>query len=276
MDEKASSNMRSKTSGTPEAAVEIVQRFAKRTGKGIRIAVIDSGVNMNHPHIIVKPVAGASVGAGGEFNAADFTDHLGHGTAVMAAIQEKAPEAEYIAIKLFDASLRTRTEYLLSAIDWALQKGVHLINLSLGTVRLDFADAFNTIVRDAAAKGTILLAAREALGREGNATPCLPGCLPGVLGVGLDWDCPRHRYRVKQSGSSVFFCASGYPRPLPGRPAEKNLNGISFAVANITGFAARACEAAAAEQNPIAGLTDLQALLLQSREHEVFSEIEQQ
>ena len=38
------------------------------------------------------------------------------------------------------------------------------------------------------------------------------------------------------------FFASGYPRPLPGVPPARNLNGISFAVANMSGFVARACE----------------------------------
>jgi hypothetical protein len=36
------------------------------------------------------------------------------------------------------------------------------------------------------------------------------------------------------------FRASGYPRPIPGVPADRNLHGISFAVANVTGFVARA------------------------------------
>jgi len=40
----------------------------------------------------------------------------------------------------------------------------------------------------------------------------------------------------------VEFSASGYARPIPGVPPERNLNGISFAVANMTGFVARACE----------------------------------
>lgn len=34
--------------------------------------------------------------------------------------------------------------------------------------------------------------------------------------------------------------ASGYPRPIPGVPPERNLKGISFAVANVTGVLARA------------------------------------
>ena len=39
----------------------------------------------------------------------------------------------------------------------------------------------------------------------------------------------------------MVFYASGFPRPLLGIPAARNLSGISFAVANMTGFVARAC-----------------------------------
>jgi hypothetical protein len=63
---------------------------------------------------------------------------------------------------------------------------------------------------------------------------CYPGCLPGVIGVGLDWEIDRDDYRLKDG---VYY-ASGYPRPAPGMPPRRNLNGISFAVANITGLIA--------------------------------------
>jgi len=162
-----------------------------------------------------------------------FLDLLGHGTAVMAAIQEKAPEAEYFAVKLFHNSLRTTTPALLAAIEWAIGKGVDVINLSLGTLNFDCDSSFRTLVQSAAERGTILVSAREAGGRA-----CLPGSLPGVIGVSLDWECPRTRYRCTEA-AGVYY-ASGYPRSLPGMPRERNLHGISFAVANMTGFVLRA------------------------------------
>ena len=78
---------------------------------------------------------------------------------------------------------------------------------------------------------------------EMNGQPSLPGCLPGVISVNLDWDCPRETYRCAIADSEAVFLASGYPRPIPGAPPERNLNGISFAVANMAGFIARAREA---------------------------------
>jgi hypothetical protein len=220
----------------------------------VKIAVIDSGVNQDHPHITTPMTGGVSVGARDQFDGLDYTDHLGHGTAVMAAIQQKAPDAQYWAIKLFDASLSTRTEYLLNAIEWALARGVDVINLSLGTRRMEFTTAFEAVANKAHELGTILVAPREAHGAA-----CLPGCLPNVLSIGLDWDCPRETFRVENASAAPIFHASGYPRSLPGRPKERNLNGISFAVANMTGFVARARETERART-----LGDMRKVLVQA------------
>jgi hypothetical protein len=68
----------------------------------------------------------------------------------------------------------------------------------------------------------------------------LPGSLPGVLGVQVDWSCPRDRFRVAAAGDGVVFRASGFARPVPGVDPRRTLHGISFAVANMSGFLARA------------------------------------
>jgi hypothetical protein len=61
-----------------------------------------------------------------------------------------------------------------------------------------------------------------------------------VVGVLLDWDHPREGVSVVDlDGGGHALRASGYPRPIPGVPPERNLSGISFAVANATGALAR-------------------------------------
>jgi hypothetical protein len=89
-------------------------------------------------------------------------------------------------------------------------------------------------VKRAQEAGVLLVAARNA----GPSMPVLPGCLEGVIGVDVDWTLPRDRFRV---ADGVFF-ASGFPRSLPGVPPTRNLNGVSFAVANMTAFVARVCQ----------------------------------
>src|SRR5258707_12653633 len=79
--------------------------FPNSSGRGVRVAVIDSGVNDNHPHIS-SVAGGVAIGLDPTADSSSYLDVLGHGTAVMAAIQEKAPAAEYFAVKLFHDSLR--------------------------------------------------------------------------------------------------------------------------------------------------------------------------
>src|SRR5690606_28115986 len=75
-----------------------------------------------------------------------------------------------------------------------------------------------------------------------NGALCYPGSLPDVINVDVDWECPRDSYAVKAIDGRDVFYASGYPRPAPGVPPQRNLYGISFAVANMSAFVARACE----------------------------------
>lgn len=219
---------------TPEDEETLCLPFAGASGRGVRVAVIDSGVHAKHPHI--RAIAGGlSVTDAGDIDPADYTDLLGHGTAVMAAIQEKSPASEYFAVRVFHRELRTRAANLRRALEWCIEQEMDVVNLSLGTTNAVHESAFAHVVSSAAEAGTILVAARDADGQS-----CYPGCLPAAFGVGLDWDCPRNRFRYAQ-GEEVFY-ASGYPRPAPGVPRSRNLHGISFAVANMTAFIARACE----------------------------------
>jgi subtilisin family serine protease len=211
-----------------------VEPFYSLTGKGVRVAVIDSGVHASHPHI--GRVAGG-VTIAQELDEEDYTDIIGHGTAVMAAIKEKAPDAEYFAVRVFYSSLRTTVDLVLRAIEWSMANRIDVINLSLGTTNPAHLERFTPVIAQVREKGPILVSARNA-----NGAPALPGSLPGVIGVDLDWECPRETYYCKPASDGLVVIASGYPRSLPGVPRAKNLHGISFAVANAAAFVVRACE----------------------------------
>lgn len=212
---------------------------ARATGRGVRIAVIDSGVNPDHSHIDASRLSpGVGIGGdGGIDKGPEATlDRLGHGTAVMAAIQEKAADATCIPIRLFHDSLKTTGFGLITALDWAISQGADIINLSLGSTNPAHAAAFAAAIERANTAGAIIVAPHEV-----DGAPCYPGALDGVLSVRLDWDCPRDSFRPAAGGSGTFL-ASGYPRPIPGVPPRRNLYGISFATAQMSGFAACALE----------------------------------
>jgi subtilisin family serine protease len=219
------------------------------TGQGVRVAVIDSGVYAAHPHV-GGVEGGTAIRADGSLDG-DFTDVLGHGTAVTAAIREKAPGAAILAIKVFWRTLATDVSSLVKGIDEACALGAEVINLSLGTSNPRHQPMLQDAVARAAARGGKLVAA------FGGGDQCwLPGSLEGVVPVRLDWTCDRHAYGICQADGRTAVCASGYPREIPNVPRDRNLSGISFAVANATGFVARALEAL-----PSASLSEIFAIL---------------
>jgi len=212
-----------------------VSAFDLASGRGIRIAVIDSGVHAAHPHI--NGVAGGIAFDGDGRAHDDYVDRLGHGTAVAAAIRDQAPAADIFAVKVFDRALSTRIGQLVAAIEWAARERMDIANLSLGTPRAEHALALQAAVAIAAAHGTLLVAARDD---EGVAY--WPGSLAGVLPVQVDWRCERRQFRIVEVDGAAVVRASGLPREIPGVPPARNLHGVSFAVANATGFVARAME----------------------------------
>ena len=197
----------------------------------MRVAVIDSGVFPAHSHILAARVLrGVAIAADGSIEHGDDAaiDRLGHGTAVTAAIQELAPDAEILPIRVFREGLRASARALTEAIAWAAAAGADVINCSLGTPNPAHAALFaEAVARAGAAKIVAPLAGPDD-------APCWPGQCDGVIRVGLDWDLPRG---VNELRDGLYY-ASGYPRPIPGVEQRRNLHGISFATAQVSGLLA--------------------------------------
>ncbi len=205
--------------------------FAGRTGRGVRVAVVDSGIAPGHPH-----VGEVAVGIALTPTVGDTLDRIGHGTAVAAAIREKAPDAVLVPVKVFDRALTTDARTLAEAIHWAADHACQIVNLSLGTANADHAPILQEAVSYATARGTRVVAAYES-----DAVRWLPGSLVGAIGVVGRSDIEREELVAERNAPFDHspVGASIYPRPIPGVPRERNLSGISFAVANVSGFLAR-------------------------------------
>jgi len=116
--------------------------FPDRTGRGIRIAVVDTGIHAGHPHLGAVEPGIAFDHAGEPFQ--DVVDRLGHGTAVAAAIHEKAPEAALVPIKVFDRRLSTSGRALAAALH---AKFVEIENASHGVV-IQHAGRINALLEE--------------------------------------------------------------------------------------------------------------------------------
>ena len=196
----------------------------------IRVGVADSGINPHHPH--VGSVAG---GVGLRFSdgvvEADnaWEDLLGHGTAVAATIRAHAPSAELYSIRILRRRLETHVDTLLGAIEWASSQTLDLLNLSLGCTEEARAPEFAAACARAHEVGLVIVAAQEASGK-----PSLPGRLDGVIAVEEDHELEADAIRYENG----VFVASSWAREIPGLPKERNVHGVSLAVAHVTGMAA--------------------------------------
>jgi subtilisin family serine protease len=189
--------------------------------RAVRIAVLDSGVCCTHPHV-GRIVEGITIGP--DATLPGYEDTLGHGTAVASVIHYLNPEADLVAVKIFDGKLATSLPIVIRAIDWCLEHDVQVINLSLGTLNPEYRGAFEDAVARSQVAGAIIVSALEV-----NGEAALPGSLPGVIGV-IEGDDNQlcHRY------GKTIYTAPPFPRDIPGLPRERNLKGVSFAVARVS------------------------------------------
>ena len=227
--------------------------FADRTGRGVKVAVVDSGIVPDHPK--VGPVAGGvalAMGPDGTIRYGDdHADCAGHGTACAGIIRRKAPKAELYSVRIFDESLQADSRLLIAAIEWALDQGMDLINLSLGTTEVTYRDALERICRQAADQGVLLIAAEHEEGRESY-----PAHLTQVIGVGSGTVRGLYKYHYRQ-GETIECIARGDSQRLCWlEPSEIMTAGTSFAAPHITGLVALIREA-----HPKADLEQVRQLL---------------
>ena len=224
------------------------------TGRGVRVAVIDSGVDAGHPQLR------ENVGAGRDFLHGEpdgRKDCLGHGTAVASIIaarpsrdtgfQGVAPDAEIVPIRISEQTEidgdgdgvddRGTPAQFAAAIDFAVDQDVQVINLSL-VMTTDNALVEQAVAR-ALASGVVVVAAAGNRGgdKDGNPTP-YPAAYPGVIGVGaVTADGTRAPY--SQHGKYVDLVAMGDGVTVAARAGGHRVDqGTSFAAPFVAGTAA--------------------------------------
>ncbi|MBD9443956.1 S8 family serine peptidase [Pseudomonas sp. PDM04] len=171
----------------------------------LRIGVVDSGHSAAQR---VQVVAGRRFALieDGLAEGALLDDPLGHGSAVIEAIAQRAPSAVFCVAQVFDQRGVTSALQIATAIDWLIAQDVSLINLSLG-LRQD-RPLLRTACAAAVARGIVLCASSPAQG-EG----VYPASYPQVLRVTGDARCTEQQWSWLDSAQADFAaCVRGtYP-----------------------------------------------------------------
>ncbi len=154
--------------------------LAGATGRGVRVAVVDSGCDAawGDPRIrkgigLTDPHDGLEVA-----RSQDDRDRIGHGTACTDIILGIAPDVEILPVRVFGSRLETSPEVIVAALEWAIEERVTIVNLSLGSL-LDRALRPFYRVCERARKAGILVVSAVHLG-EGWSYPAV---FENTLGV---------------------------------------------------------------------------------------------
>lgn len=136
------------------------------TGRGVTIAIIDSGIDGSHPDLTGKVID--SVKARVEngrvvFDPSDEGDSSGHGTACAGIIARIAPDARFASIKVLGAGGLGDGQVFLAGLEYAIKRRFKVINLSLGTTKPHFFAPLHDMLDRAYQAGCIVVAAANNL-----------------------------------------------------------------------------------------------------------------
>jgi subtilisin family serine protease len=131
------------------------------TGKGVRVCILDSGVEPGHP--MVGAIDGAVAfrrGEDDEIQVEEDTegDLCGHGTACAGIVRSLAPECSLYSVRVLGAGFKGSGSILLEGLRWAVEQGFDVINMSLSTTKRQFAGLLHELADSAYFRRTVLVA----------------------------------------------------------------------------------------------------------------------
>ncbi len=131
------------------------------TGAGVRVCILDSGVDPSHPLVgqVQRSVA-VSIGEDDEVLVEDDAegDLCGHGTACAGIVRSLAPDCELISVRVLGAGFTGSGGVLLAGLRWAVEQGFDVINMSLSTTKKQFAGILHELSDAAYFRRTVLVA----------------------------------------------------------------------------------------------------------------------
>lgn len=224
----------------PLAAIDREWAWGGSTGRGVRVAVIDSGIEADHPAVGGMVRGGVVVECDRRTKSQvrlasddEPRDLFGHGTACAGLIHAVAPEAELYSVRVFSRDLSGKALQFAGGLRWAIEQGMHVVNLSLSTSRQEFYGVFHELADEAYFKNVILVSAVNNL-----PEPSYPSLYSSVISVAAHEGHDPFTYYYNPS-PPVEFGAPGIDVDVAWLNKQYAVStGNSFAAPHITGLVA--------------------------------------
>jgi subtilisin family serine protease len=228
-------------------AAALRESLAAATGKGVHVAVLDTGVDVTHPDLqgtVVRSVEVVAQPRGLVCREVETAgrpaaelDPVGHGTACAGIIHELAPEARQVSVRVIGASAAGTGEQFVRGLQWVLEQRdppLQAVNLSLGTLQDRFASPLRRLVDQAYCQGIVLVAAGNNMG-----VPSYPAIFASLLAVDNE-SFPEPTTFEFRTGRPLELAARGiYVRAPKSGGGYQLWTGTSFACPHITALVAR-------------------------------------
>lgn len=212
--------------------------FGDADGRGVSVAIVDSGVDADHPALANRLVRRLRVELDGdEAQVVDdpgAVDVVGHGTACAGIVASVAPEAALVSIRVLGADNRGKGRAVAAAVDWAIANGIAVVNLSLSSRSEAMFAAFHDLADRAYFANTLLVCAANNV-----PGPSYPSLFAAVLSVAAH-DIPDPDVWFYNPAPPVEFGAYGLDVDVAWRDGGRiRATGNSFAAPHLAGQAAR-------------------------------------
>jgi subtilisin family serine protease len=206
------------------------------TGAGVRVCILDSGVELNHTlvgdvqHSVAISLDGDEVIVDEGDTAGDL---CGHGTACAGIVRTLAPECELVSVRVLGAGFTGSGAVLLEGLRWAVEQGYDVINMSLSTTKQKFASLLHELADTAYFRRTMLVASAHNMPVESY-----PWRFSSVISVGSHDQQDPFVYYYNPTPPVEFF-ARGVDVEVAWTGGGRLVcTGNSFATPHIAGIAA--------------------------------------
>ena len=205
------------------------------TGAGARVCVLDSGIELDHPSVGVVERSVAVTKEGDEITIADDDagDLCGHGTACAGIIRLLAPQCELTSVRVLGAGYTGSAPVLLAGLEWAIEQGFDIINMSLSTTKKQYSERLHELADTAYFKRTMLIASAHNMPVES-----FPWRFASVVSVGSHEDTDPFVLYANPHPPVEFF-ARGLNVEVAWLGGETiTATGNSFATPHVAGLCA--------------------------------------